>query len=295
MRNVVRVLVFLAYVLAIAAGFLLFAEAPPAASADARGKVAGIAAKILKADYGDDRPALRKLYEELAPYTAEAGDPVFVSRVRYWRGFALWRRVLNGFNDKAPREEQEQDLNGCIAEFDDALAKDPSFTDARVGKVSCLVGLYLLDQKDAERRAQYITQFNQLREEAKTTASENPRVAWMVGGGTWYLPAEKGGGPAAAIEIYEKGLRAARKKSGAAKDSLDPGWGEPELLASLAWSKLNQPAPDIDAAEANARAAVALVPDWHYARDILMPQVRDAREAKAKGASPPPTPAAGSN
>jgi hypothetical protein len=117
----------------------------------------------------------------------------------------------------------------------------------------------------------------------------------MVGGGTWYLPAEKGGGPAAAIEIYEKGLRAARKKSGAAKDSLDPGWGEPELLASLAWSKLNQPAPDIDAAEANARAAVALVPDWHYARDILMPQVRDAREAKAKGASPPPTPAAGSN
>jgi hypothetical protein len=40
---------------------------------------------------------------------------------------------------------------------------------------------------------------------------------------------------------------------------------------------------------------VALVPYWHYARDILIPQVRDAREAKAKGTSPPPTPAAGSN
>src|SRR5262249_4743411 len=128
MRNGVRVLVFLAYILALAAGFLLFAEpAPP--KADARDRVAGIVGKIVKADYGDDRPALRRLYDELAPYTAQPGDARFASRVRYWRGFALWRRVLNGFNDKSPREEQEADLAGCVAEFDEALAKDPAFVD----------------------------------------------------------------------------------------------------------------------------------------------------------------------
>src|SRR5262249_14811870 len=111
MRNVVRVLVFLAYILALAAGFLLFAEpAPP--KADARDRVAGIVGKIVKADYGDDRPALRRLYDELAPYTAQPGAARFASRVRYWRRFALWRRVLNGFNDKSPREGQEADLAG---------------------------------------------------------------------------------------------------------------------------------------------------------------------------------------
>src|SRR5262249_31252242 len=122
MRKVVRVLVFLAYVLAIAAGFLLFAEPAPAPGKPAaRDKIAGIVAKIVKAAYGDDRPALQSLYDELTPYTSGTGDAKFLSRVRYWRGFALWRRVLNGFNDKSPREEQEKDLTGCVSEFEESL------------------------------------------------------------------------------------------------------------------------------------------------------------------------------
>ncbi len=32
-------------------------------------------------------------------------------------------------------------------------------------------------------------------------------------------------------------------------DPLEPSWGEPELLMSLAWSHLNGNTPDLDAAE----------------------------------------------
>jgi hypothetical protein len=45
---------------------------------------------------------------------------------------------------------------------------------------------------------------------------------------------------------------------------------------NLAWSNLHRATPDLDAAEANARAALALIPNWHYVRDILLPQIKEA-------------------
>src|SRR6185369_3757394 len=190
MRRAIRVLVWIAYLLAIAAGLVL--QAAPAAprSSPARAAVAGIAARILKADYEDDRAALRRLYEELAPYR---DDKALASRVLYWRGFALWRRALNGFNDSAEKKEQEEDLSGCVSEFDQAAAKDPAFIDARVGAVSCLVGLFYLDKGNAERRQEYVKRFTELQAEAKASGTDNPRVLWMLGGGAWYIPVERGG------------------------------------------------------------------------------------------------------
>ena len=63
-------------------------------------------------------------------------------------------------------------------------------------------------------------------------------------------------------------------------DPLEPSWGEPELLMSLAWSNLNRTAPDLDAAEKNADAALRLVPCWHYLKDMLLPQIREAQEKR---------------
>jgi hypothetical protein len=51
---------------------------------------------------------------------------------------------------------------------------------------------------------------------------------------------------------------------------------------SLASAHLNKPSPDLDAAEEEARAALQLRPDWHYLRDILMPQI-DARRKQQTG------------
>jgi hypothetical protein len=58
---------------------------------------------------------------------------------------------------------------------------------------------------------------------------------------------------------------------------LDPAWGEPELLMSLAWATMHASSPDVTAAEGYANEALALVPYWHYLRDILMPQIRSAK------------------
>jgi hypothetical protein len=53
------------------------------------------------------------------------------------------------------------------------------------------------------------------------------------------------------------------------------------LMMSLAYSYANETTPDLEAAERNARAALEIVPSWHYVRDILLPQILAAK-AKAQ-------------
>ena len=72
------------------------AEAP--SSPDQR-RVALVQA-IQRADYQGDRPALSRLHQELS---ALPEDSATAARQRYWEGFALWRRAINGANEK--REE----------------------------------------------------------------------------------------------------------------------------------------------------------------------------------------------
>jgi hypothetical protein len=92
---------------------------------------------------------------------------------------------------------------------------------------------------------------------------------------------ERGGGQEKSIATYQKGLDAIREHKGSTNVPLEPTWGEPELLTSLAWSNLNRTTPDLKAAEQCAQSALKLVPYWHYVRDILMPQIHTA-QAKAR-------------
>ena len=48
-----------------------------------------------------------------------------------------------------------------------------------------------------------------------------------------------------------------------------------------AWSYQHAKTPDLKAAQADAEAALAQVPYWHYVKDILLPQIKAAQE-KAK-------------
>ena len=250
-------------------------------SESARQSMAQIVGRIQKADYEGDRKALVRLAAELAPYT-KAGP--LESRARYWRGFALWRRALNGFNEKdTDPKELERDLAGAVEEFREAFAKDPGFADAKSAAAASLWSLAFLNRENAELRQKYLMEGVRLKDEAKAAAPDNPRVLWVVGGGEWYVPVERGGGQAKAIATYERGLTLARAQKGLVTDPLEPTWGEAELHMNLAWSHLGRATPDLDAAESNARAALAMVPNWHYVRDILLPQIR---EAKTKGVFP---------
>ena len=254
----------------------------------ARQAMAKTVARIQRADYEGDRKALLDLAGEIVPFTK---DSQLSSRALYWRGFAMWRRALNGFNDPVDPKELEKDLTEAVKDFTGSTAKDPEFVDPKVAASACLFTLAFLNKDDADRRQGYLKKGIQLMGEARTAAPENPRFLWVEGGGQWFVPAERGGGQAKAIETYERGLALARRQKGSVSDPLEPAWGEPELLMNLAWSHLNRATPDLDLAESNARAALFLVPYWHYVRDILLPQIR----AKAAGTTPAttPTPRAG--
>jgi hypothetical protein len=161
------------------------------------------------------------------------------------------------------------------------LAGDPNFADAKSAAAACLWSLSYLNRNDADLPQKYLKEGIRLKDEAQKAAPENPRVLWVVGGGEWYVPPERGGGQAKAIETYQRGLELARRQKGSVTDPLEPAWGEPETLMNLAWSHLNRATPDLAAAESNARAALGIVPNWRYVRDVLLPQI-----AKAKRAGP---------
>jgi len=97
--------------------------------------------------------------------------------VRYWRGFALWRRAINGFNESADPKDLEHDLTQAIAEFKESAAKDPAFVDAKVGTISCLGSLIYLALGHADRVQELIAQSSPLVKELRTSSPDNPRLS----------------------------------------------------------------------------------------------------------------------
>ena len=254
------------------------AEAPPSL---ARQRVALVQA-IQRADFQGDRPALARLHQELS---ALPEDPASAARQRYWEGFALWRRAINGNNEKPPPEDLQSDLQGAIADFERSLAANPSFDDANVGRISCMQFLAFLQRGTPETSKPLVDRFLALFKEVAPRAQDNPRFLWIRGLGEWWTP--PGSTPEVverrqekSMATYAQGAELARQQKGRVTDPLTPSWGEPENLMSLAWCSLNKTTPDAAQAEAYARQALAMVPDWHYVRDILLPQIQSERASR---------------
>lgn len=242
-----------------------------------RDHVTEIVTAIQRSDYEGDRSALKKHYEQLTPFLEHKE---LAARVRYWRGFDLWRDAINGFNDSVDPAELERLLNQAIVEFKEALETDPGFVDAKIGMISCLGYIAFIHRQDKARVQQQLAQMAPLIKEAKQAAPDHPRLIWVLGPVLFYTPPEQGGGVDKVIESYEKGLEVCAKTK-APDDQLDPSWGKPELMMSLAYTYLTRTPPDLDKAERNAKAALEIVPHWRYARDILWPQIIAAK-SKAK-------------
>ncbi len=252
------------------------------AHADLRQTVTAIVANIQRADYEGDRAALKRLHDELTAFVATptfkptpTPTPTLASRVLYWRGFALWRRALNAFNDATDPKEIDNDLTLAAADFHDAVTDDPAFVDAKVAEASCVVNSAFLN-RGTDRGRDLWVRTAQLMKEASAAAPDNPRLLWVRGANEWWTPPDYGGSQSLALATYQRGLDLARQQKGRVTDPLEPTWGEPELLMNLAYANLHRATPDIAAAGRYAHEALALVPYWHYVRDVLMVQIRGA-------------------
>jgi len=260
---------------------LLCVTGKGAARETQREPVIKLVAQIQRADYEGDRTALKRLAQEL---TSFVDDKELADKVCYWRGFALWRRAINGANEAIGRDELQQDLTLAAREFEGAIRKAPTFVDAKIAAAGAL-GLWLFfDLKNGAaarefhnpaRAQEIIARLTQLLKEVQAAEPDNPRLLWVLGPNVYAAPPERGG-PDKAIEMYQRGLKAVRAQR-PPTDALTPAWGEPELLMNLAWTNLHRGAPDLAAAEHYAQAALALVPHWHYVKDLLLPQIVAAK------------------
>jgi len=259
---------------------LLGLVSPPTASVHpavpaSKDEALKIIRQIQKADFEADQAALQRGYDALSPF---ASDPQLASRILYWRGFAQWRRAINGFNNNVDPKELEQDLKQAVVDFRASTAADPAFLDAKIATISCLGYLMYMSRGYDDRIKDLFAQSGPLMKEAKAADPEHPRLLWVLGPVYWNTPAERGGGQDKALAGYQTGLEQIRKRNATPPaDLLDPTWGEPELLMNMAWSNLNREKPDLSAAEQQAQSALKLAPNWHYVRDILLPQIQKAK------------------
>jgi len=260
-----------------AAAIFAFSLTVYGASDNDRERAIQIVSQIQRADYEGDRTTLKNCYDALAPFV---DNKDLGARIRYWRGFARWRDGINAGNESVDPGEMEKLFLAGADEFKAALAIDPDFVDAKVGLISCLGYVVYFHRNEKERAQEMVKPIFALVAEAKAAAPDNPRLIWVCGPILFYTPVDKGGGIDKVIENNERGVTISSQLKPPA-DKLEPSWGKPELLMSLAYEYMTKNPPELDKAEKNARAALEIVPYWHYTRDVLLPQIAQAK-TKAK-------------
>jgi hypothetical protein len=172
--------------------------------------------------------------------------------------------------------DMEADLLQAASDFREAARIDTAFIEARATEAFCMVNVSALNMGTDRARGLFRPAMERF-DEALSRAPDNPRILWMHGANQFYQPAELGGGQDRALATYQRGLTAAGLEPRSV-DPLEPSWGQPELLMSLAFASLHQSHPDVPAARRYAERALQLVPYWHYVRDVLMPQIRAAAQ-----------------
>src|SRR5262245_9232752 len=158
---------------AVAAIAAVAAVAPPSANRT-EVRLAELSAAVLSADYRGDRAELARLDAELG--RLESG-PLADFR-DYWRGFALWRRAMNGFNEKPAPADLEADLVAALERFRSALARHPDWDEVKSAMLGCWGNRIYLAGADAEKRKKLFEESGDFYRWVMAYEGENPRVLW---------------------------------------------------------------------------------------------------------------------
>ena len=108
-----------------------------------------IVREVRAADYRGERAELRRLASSL---DAVQG-PALAAPAAYWKGFALWRRAINGFNETPTPPDLRADLEGAVASFRAALRYAPNTANTHYNLGNIHVMQRKLDEAAGEFRA----------------------------------------------------------------------------------------------------------------------------------------------
>lgn len=278
------ILITAAWLLAPLAGCLgsTVSSTPREASREtAEQRLAAAKAEIMAADYRADLEGLKRLR---AVVVLLADDPAWGYLAHYWAGFASWRLAINGASHGMSAADLRANLEAAAADFEASIQLRDTFADSYAAAAG-IAGWLPQFGGDAAAIREGIARYQRLLARAKQLEPDNPRVLWVEAIPYLFLPVERGGNPARGMELYRRMIEVARPP---VASSPLPDWGKPEAFMSLAFAHLGQSAPDLAAAEQEARAALDLRPDWSYVKDVLLPQIeKRARPAPAGQAANP--------
>jgi hypothetical protein len=259
-------------------GFLVIACVAPAGEARqsrAERKLVAIKAALMSADYRAD---LKELAELRTQASEISNDSRFGYLADYWSGFASWRMVLNGAGTKLSADDAKACVAHAVSDFESSIRKKGDFADAWASAAAGHGLLAAYNRADATVLKQEVEIFQKDIKRALELEPDNPRALWVQAIPYLVLPAERGGNIDHAIELYRKMLENSRPPE---PRSPLPDWGRPEALMSLANANIMKTSPDVDQAAVEAQEALRLQPEWHYVRDILIPQIDAKRKQQA--------------
>ena len=224
---------------------------------DPREPVIRIVSRVQRADYEGDRVMLKRRYDELAQFL---DNKALAARVRYWRGFAMWRRAINGFNDAVDPKELEQDLQMALDEFKEVKETEPGIRgcEDRDRVVHKFAGLHPPERprtaQGTDRGADTRGEGSQGGCAGQSASSLGARSeCFHIAAGAWRRPGESD-------RDVREGVGAFPEKQSRARTGSSRHGAKPELLMNLAYSNLNKNTPDVNLAERQARAALEHCP-----------------------------------
>jgi hypothetical protein len=269
-------------VMNLIAGILVVAALAPGSTPSPRlqeARLAALVGDVMAADYKGDRGALERLDAVLA----RLGDGPLSEYRDYWRGYARWRRAANGFSKTPLPADLADDLEKAVGDFRAALRRRPDWVEARLALVGCWASLAHIARDDAEKKKAILADFLPELRWLEANGRDNPRAMWILGGLQLAAPPPYGGDPVKAAATLRKGVELSWREAGArgSQPAWIPSWGGPENLMNLAYVYSHVGTLDRTAALAYAEGALTAVPQWHYVRDVLLPQIEALPAASA--------------
>jgi hypothetical protein len=238
-------------------------------------RLIAIKAAVMSADYRGDLAGLAALRTQASEIS---NDSRFGYLADYWSGFASWRIVVNGAGAKLNADDAKANLAHAVIDFESSIRKKDDFADGYASAAAVHGWLAAYNRADQAAMKQEVDIFKRDINRALELEPNNPRVLWIEAVPYLVLPPERGGNIDHAIELYRTMLENSRPPQ---PRSPLPDWGRAEALMSLANADIMKPSPDVDQATVEAQEALRLQPEWHFVRDILIPQIEAKRKQLA--------------